>query len=81
MKLHSLLAALLTLTASAFSAEPAKTPPDLTRDSAVDRKLTYNLGATGPRGWIYTKPATHFDGLQGRTTRQSSLPNNTPAHD
>ena len=68
---HILLAALLTLTASIFAAESPKTPPDLTRDSAVDRKLTYNLGATGLRGWIYTKPATHFDGLQGRTTAAS----------
>ncbi len=71
MKIHLLIAALLALTASAFSAEPPKTPPDLTRDSTVDRKLTYNLGATGLRGWIYTKPATHFDGLQGRTTAAS----------
>ncbi len=71
MKFHHILAGSFLLTASAFSAEPAKTPPDLTRDSAVDRKLTYNLGATGLRGWIYTKPATHFDGLQGRTTAAS----------
>ena len=71
MKLHRILAASVLLIASAFSADPAKTPPDLTQDSTVDRKLTYNLGATGLRGWIYTKPATHFDGLQGRTTGAS----------
>lgn len=53
------------------AAEPSKTPPDLTQDSKVDRSLTYNLGATGLRGWIYTRPATHFDGLQGRTTAAS----------
>ncbi len=46
-------------------------PPDLTQNPKVDRELTYNLGATGLRGWIYTKPATHFDGLQGRTTAAS----------
>lgn len=46
-------------------------PPDLTQGATVDRALTYNLGATGLRGWIYTKPATHFDGLQGRTTAAS----------
>ncbi len=47
--------------------------PDLTKGEAtgVDRKGTYNLGATGMRGWIYLKPATHFDGLQGRTTASS----------
>ena len=63
MKIHRLLAALLALTASAFSAEPRKTSPDLTQDSAVDRKLTDNLGATGLRGWTCSRPATHFDGL------------------
>ncbi len=66
-----LLAASLLLAASAFAAEPPKTAPDLTQDQSVDRKLTYNLGSTGLRGWIYTKPATHFDGLQGRTTAAS----------
>ncbi len=71
LPLHSILAASVLLTAATFAAEPPKTPPDLTLDSAVDRKLTYNLGATGLRGWIYTKPATHFDGLQGRTTAAS----------
>ena len=53
------------------AAEPSKTPPDLRQDRSVDRELTYNLGATGLRGWIHTKPATHFDGLQGRTTAAS----------
>ena len=53
------------------AAEPSKTPPDLTHDRKVDRERTYNLGATGLRGWIHTKPATHFDGLQGRTTAAS----------
>ncbi len=53
------------------AAEPNKTPPDLTQDRSVNRELTYNLGATGLRGWIHTKPATHFDGLQGRTTAAS----------
>ena len=32
-------------------------PPDLTKHKPTDIKLTYNLGATGLRGWIYTKPA------------------------
>ncbi|MEI6537100.1 MAG: DUF6288 domain-containing protein, partial [Verrucomicrobiaceae bacterium] len=55
------------------AAEQPKTPPDLTKGdmTGVDRKGTYNLGATGMRGWIYLKPATHFDGLQGRTTEPS----------
>ena len=51
----------------------AGTPPDLTKGETkgVDRKRTYNLGATGLRGWIYSRPANHFEGLQGRTTALS----------
>jgi hypothetical protein len=46
--------------------------PDLTKNSAsVDRALTYNLGATGLRGWIYTKAANNLDAAQGRTTLAS----------
>jgi HEAT repeat protein len=39
--------------------------------SGVDRNLTYNLGSTGMRGWIHTKPASYLDSLQGRTTAAS----------
>ena len=49
----------------------AEGPPDLTRDSHVDRERTYNLGATGMRGWIFTKPASRLDAIQGRTTAAS----------
>ncbi|QDU19805.1 DUF6288 domain-containing protein [Urbifossiella limnaea] len=52
-------------------AQPQAGPPDLTKDAKVDRKLTYNLGATGLRGWIYTKPANFFESQQGRTTTAS----------
>lgn len=54
-------------------ASGADAPPDLTRGETnqVDRKLTYNLGPTGLRGWIYTKPATFLDSAQGRTTTAS----------
>ena len=46
--------------------------PDLTKDiQSIDRKLTYNLGATGLRGWIYTKAANNLDAAQGRTTLAS----------
>jgi len=74
MKMHSprllttLAAAIAVMAAARLTATPAPEPPDLTKVPEVDRKLTYNLGATGLRGWIFTKPATHFDGLQGRTT-------------
>jgi hypothetical protein len=35
-------------------------PPNLTQGAAVDRKLTYNLGSTGLRGWISNKNATYY---------------------
>jgi hypothetical protein len=50
------------------AAHAAKEPLDLRREAPLDRELTYNLGATGLRGWMHSVPATHFDGLQGRTT-------------
>ena len=46
-------------------------PPDLTQSHTVDRAMTYNLGATGLRGWIYTKAANSLDASQGRTTTAS----------
>ncbi len=62
---------LITIAMAAGLLHAADSPPDLTQGVEVDRKGTYNLGATGLRGWIYSKPATHFDGLQGRTTDAS----------
>ena len=62
-----LAVAALYCSGSAF-ANPAPTPPDLTVDRQVDRKLTYNLGATGLRGWIHTRAANFLDSAQGRTT-------------
>ena len=53
------------------AAEPQKTPPDLTVTNLLDRKLTYNLGPTGLRGWIYTRPANFRESQQGRTTTLS----------
>ena len=32
----------------------------------IDRKLTYNLGPTGLRGWIYTKPLLIRPGSSGQ---------------
>lgn len=47
--------------------------PDLLKGETndVDRTRTYNLGPTGLRGWIYTKPASNLDAAQGRTTAAS----------
>ncbi len=66
--------AMLALTVlMSLPARGADDPPDLTKGeiSRVDRTRTYNLGATGLRGWIYTKPANFFESCQGRTTTAS----------
>ena len=69
---HATLTALALAVLPGFSARAADTPPDLTQGiTGVDRERTYNLGATGLRGWIYTHPATYLDSLQGRTTAAS----------
>jgi len=70
-RLTTLLVAITAFSGAQLRAEPPATPPDLTKSTAVDRKGTYNLGATGMRGWIYTKPANYLDSLQGRTTLAS----------
>jgi len=72
-----LIVGALAITGSATAASPRPAPllapPDLTQGAKVDRTLTYNLGATGLRGWIYTLPVRQFDfeRLQGRTTAPS----------
>ena len=73
MKMKSILygVAIASMTASELVAATPPVPPDLTLSNTVDRKLTYNLGATGLRGWIYTKPANFLDSVQGRTTTAS----------
>ena len=54
--------------AVAFAEDFPKSLPDLTTNNAVNRDQTYNLGATGMRGWIYTRGANNLDSGQGRTT-------------
>jgi hypothetical protein len=71
---RALLAA-LSLAVFPLAAPPVlAAPPDLTAPgvtAGIDRKLTYNLGATGMRGWIHTKAADNLDAAQGRTTLAS----------
>ncbi len=55
------------LIAAPAPAKPIEVP-DLTKNAEVDKAKSYNLGATGMRGWIFTKPPTHMDSYQGRTT-------------
>ena len=43
--------------------------PDLTKDTkTVDRELTYNLGATGLRGWISDLQTPTFSGISDLQT-------------
>ncbi|MCX6876362.1 MAG: DUF6288 domain-containing protein [Verrucomicrobia bacterium] len=70
-RLTTLVVAITAMSSAHLVAEPLPVPPDLTQNPTLDRKLTYNLGATGLRGWIFTKPANYLDSLQGRTTLAS----------
>ncbi|MCX5656478.1 MAG: DUF6288 domain-containing protein [Planctomycetota bacterium] len=67
----SLVVAIALACGSQLVAEPPRVPPDLTQSNTVDRELTYNLGATGLRGWIYTRPDNFLESVQGRTTTAS----------
>ena len=70
-RLITLVASFAILASCPIVSAQAPVPLELTHGSKVDRNQTYNLGSTGLRGWIYTQPQTHFDGLQGRTTTSS----------
>jgi hypothetical protein len=65
------IASLVTVMAALATVQLSAAPPDLTQSNTVDRTLTYNLGATGLRGWIYTRAASNLDAAQGRTTTAS----------
>ncbi len=70
------LAAVCMITVTVLAGRTARGQdrlPDLTKVEAgqIDRSRTYNLGATGMRGWIYTRPDDFFESVQGRTTTHS----------
>ena len=67
------MVAALAVTGSAPAEEPPLVPPDLLKGetTGVDRNGTYNLGATGLRGWIHTRPDNYLDSEHGRTTLHS----------
>jgi hypothetical protein len=67
----TLMVSIALMCSSRLAAAPPSVPPDLTQTSTVDRALTYNLGSTGLRGWVYTKAANFFESQQGRTTTAS----------
>ena len=66
-------AALLATHSSAAGPKVVMPNPDFTKGDAIpaEAKHDWNLGATGLRGWIYTRPDSHLDALQGRTTAAS----------
>ena len=68
---HTHIASLITVMAVLTAGSLFANPPDLTKSNSVDRTLTYNLGPTGLRGWIYTRAASNLDAAQGRTTTAS----------
>lgn len=70
--LASCPAAALDLLLGVAAAAEDESPPDLTLNQGLDRRLTHNLGATGMRGWIHTKAANFFESVQGRTTTAPS---------
>ena len=70
-RLTALVIAITFMSGGQLVAEPSLVPPDLTKGTTVDRELTYNLGPTGLRGWIHTRPDSYLDGEHGRTTSQS----------
>ncbi len=61
------------LTLTGLAVEPPRVPPDLLKGetTGVDRTGTYNLGSTGMRGWIHTRPDSYHDSEMGRTTTHS----------
>ena len=71
LSVAALVVATALMSGRPLVAAPPPVPPDLTQTSTVDRTLTYNLGATGLRGWVYTQPANFFESVQGRTTTAS----------
>ncbi len=70
-RFSSWIVPLICVLSTHLCAEISLVPPDLTSQREVDRSLTYNLGSTGLRGWIFTRPVTYLDSLQGRTTALS----------
>lgn len=73
LRSSTLLLVFILATGNARSA-PENAPPDLTAVPAPGIDLgggTYNLGATGMRGWIHTRAASNLDAVQGRYTHAS----------
>jgi len=70
-RLTGFLAAIALLAGSAHAGDPSPEAPDLTKGGAIERTTSYNLGATGMRGFIYTRPVDFFESVQGRTTTRS----------
>lgn len=71
LRLGGILAVLAVTTSGVRAGDPSPEPTDLTKGGAIERDTTYNLGSTGLRGYIYTRPLSAFESAQGRTTTRS----------
>ncbi len=71
LRLGGVLAVFAFITSGVRAADPSPEPPDLTKGGEIQRDNTYNLGATGLRGYIYTRATNMFESVQGRTTTRS----------
>ena len=71
LSLSGFLVALVMMSGRTLAGDPSPVPTDLTNGGVIERSSTYNLGATGLRGYIYTRAANMHDCVQGRTTTAS----------
>ena len=71
LRLSGIVAGIALMAGNAFAGDPSPEPTDLTKGGAIERTTSYNLGATGMRGFIYTRPLDFFESVQGRTTTRS----------
>lgn len=71
LRFSGIFAGIALMAGNALAGDPSPEPTDLTKGGAIERANTYNLGATGMRGYIYTRPLDFFESVQGRTTTRS----------
>jgi len=72
LRISALCACAALMAAAPAIAVVLSGPPDLTKGERDPlEKRTYNLGATGLRGWIYAKAASDLNAAQGRTSTAS----------
>ena len=71
VRLSGIFVGIAIFAGSTLAGDRSPEPTDLTKGGEIDRANSYNLWATGMRGYIYTRPADFFESVQGRTTTRS----------